>query len=286
MASALRSLVYDQLKLLLPPRRPDSHKGHYGHVLVVGGGIGMGGAALMAAEAAARSGAGLTSVVTHPSHAGNFLARCPELMVTGANDAQVINALGERATTLVVGPGLGRDPWAKSMFVQTLALALRQQLPVVVDADGLGLLAIPPTRPDPQPQWLLTPHAGEAARLLGSSREEVEANREAAVRALQRRYGGVALLKGHGTLVCYERGARQVVECCRHGNPGMASGGMGDVLSGILGGLLAQGLPLRDAARLGVCLHGKAADLAAEAGGERGLLATDLFAHLRPLLNP
>ncbi|MDR0781456.1 MAG: NAD(P)H-hydrate dehydratase [Pseudomonadales bacterium] len=288
MASSIRPLCYDQVKHLLPPRSADSHKGHYGHVLVVGGDAGMGGAALMAAEAAARTGAGLTSVATHPAHAGSFLVRRPELMVAGLSEFHLIDSLGARATTLVLGPGLGRSAWSEAAFTHTLALAAKAQLPLVLDADGLNLLAaLPSAPPSATPGlWLLTPHAGEAARLLGSTRAAVEADRAGAVRALQARYGGVALLKGPGTLVCYPRGARQTVECCQHGNPGMATGGMGDVLSGILGGLLAQGMTLDAAARLGVCLHSKAADLAAAADGERGLLATDLFPFLRALLNP
>jgi NAD(P)H-hydrate epimerase len=288
MDSAIRPLAYDQVKDLLQPRDPESHKGNFGYVMVVGGDAGMGGAALMAAEACARTGAGLTSVATHPSHAASFLVRRPELMVVGLNDFHVINGLGERATTLVLGPGLGRSAWSESAFAQALALGTSRQLPMVLDADGLNLLAtLWQSQPNSPPgNWLLTPHAGEAARLLGTTRDAVEADREGAVRALQTRYGGVALLKGRGTLVCYLRGARQQVERCQHGNPGMATGGMGDVLSGILGGLLAQGLELADAARLGVCLHGRAADLAATADGERGLLATDLFPPLRTLLNP
>ena len=158
---------------------------------------------------------------------------------------------------------------------------------MVLDADGLNLLAAGGAANPENPvcKWILTPHAGEAARLLATSREAVEADREAAVRALQHQFGGVALLKGPGTLVCYTRGNRQHVDICQHGNPGMATGGMGDVLSGIVGGLLAQGLALEDAARLGVCLHSKAADLAA-GQGQRGLLASDLFPLLRQLLNP
>lgn len=288
MDSAVRPLNYDLVKDLLQPRPTECHKGHFGHVLVVGGDAGMGGAALMAAEACARTGAGLTSVATHPSHASSFLVRRPELMVVGLDDVHVINGLGERATTLVLGPGLGRSAWSEAVFATTLALATQRQLPLVLDADGLNMLAaLRQTQASPEKgKWILTPHAGEAARLLGTTREAVEADREGSVRALFEQYGGAVLLKGHGTLVCYQRDTRVMIERCQHGNPGMATGGMGDVLSGILGGLLAQGLSLEDAIRLGVCLHGKAGDLAAAAGGERGTLATDLFPYLRTLLNP
>ena len=288
MSSSIQPLNYELVKHLLHPRAADCHKGHFGHVLVVGGDAGMGGAVLMAAEASARTGAGLTSVATHPSHAASFMVRRPELMVLGAEHPHVINALGERATTLVLGPGLGRSAWSAAMFDQALALATRCAIPVILDADGLNLLAaIGHTHPSAKRgNWILTPHAGEAARLLTTTREAVEANREDAVRSMQQQYGGVAILKGHGTLVCYERDGSQAVERCQHGNPGMATGGMGDVLSGILGGLVAQGLPPHDATRLGVCLHAKSGDVAAQASGERGLLATDLLVPLRDLLNP
>lgn len=285
MNRALQPLSYDQVKTLLVPRAADTHKGHYGHTLVVGGASGMGGACLMAAEAAARCGSGLTSVATHPDHAGYFLLRRPELMVAAAATADVINALGMRATTLVLGPGLGHGAWSAALHSATLALAVQRDLPLVLDADGLNLMNAPPAQAVAS-QWILTPHAGEAARLLGLTRGHLEQDRESAARALQARYGGVVVLKGQGTLVCYREGGQQHLERCIHGNPGMATGGMGDVLSGILGALLAQGLTLAQAARLGVCLHSKAADMAAQAEGQRGLLATDLFPYLRTLLNP
>ena len=149
-----------------------------------------------------------------------------------------------------------------------------------MDADGLNLLAagrvIEPPRRD---NWILTPHPGEAARLLQCSSGEIQADRFDAVRKLQQRYGGVALLKGAGTLIC----DGEEVYLCPYGNPGMASGGMGDVLSGVLAALLAQGLAPLQAACLGACLHGRAADIAA-IEGTRGLLATDLMLHLRQLL--
>ena len=287
MTSQLRPLRYDQLVHLLPPRAESSHKGDFGHVLVVGGDRGLGGAALMAAEAAARTGAGLTSVATHPAHATSFLARRPELMVAALEDIHVINVLAERASCFVLGPGLGLSAWSEAAFATCITLARKRQLPLVLDADGLNFLAASghPGPDSTQCEWILTPHAGEAARLLHTTRDTVEAERETAVRELQTRYGGVAVLKGAGTLVCYLHGKRQLVDICQHGNPGMATGGMGDVLSGILGGLLAQGLNLANAARLGVCLHSKAADLAAM-DGQRGMLATDLLIPLRHLLNP
>lgn len=284
----VRPLSYDSLKLLLQPRAADSHKGDFGHVLVVGGDRGMGGAVAMAGEAAARSGAGLTSVATRPEHVPALVARRPELMARGIDSGEELVGLLERATVVVLGPGLGQGDWSRNLLTSALTRAAACDLPVVLDADALNWLAKDPSLL-PQAlegKCLLTPHPGEAARLLGIERDAVNADRPAAAQALQRKFGGAAVLKGSGTLVCYARGERIHVEACGHGNPGMASGGMGDVLSGVLGALLAQGYSLADSARLGVCIHSKAADLAAEAGGQRGLLATDLLPSIRRLLNP
>jgi NAD(P)H-hydrate epimerase len=288
MSDPVRTLFYEALLRLLTPRDPDSHKGSFGHVLVVGGDHGTGGAALMTAEAAARTGAGLTSVATRPEHVAAFLPRRPELMVHGIEQPGQLELVADRATVLIVGPGLGRSAWSADLLRECLRLAAARDLPMVLDADALNLLSAETSLAihGTYGKWILTPHAGEAARLLGISRAEVDNDRVAAVQQLQDKYGGVAILKGAGTLLCYLMGRRRHLARCMHGNPGMASGGMGDVLSGVLGGLLAQHFTLADSARLGVCIHSKAADLAAAEHGERGLLATDLLPYVRRLLNP
>lgn len=181
-----------------------------------------------------------------------------------------------RANVVAIGPGLGRGRWSRSL----LARVLQSRLPLVVDADALNLLAEEPLRRD---GWVLTPHPGEAARLLGCTTADVQADRFHAAASLQQRFGGVIVLKGAGTLIA--DGRARPVAVCTDGNPGMATGGMGDVLAGIIGGLIAQGMPPADAAEMGVCLHGAAADRAARAG-ERGMLATDLMPEIRYLLNP
>jgi NAD(P)H-hydrate epimerase len=267
------------LELLLAalPQRPSSaHKGLYGTVLVIGGDYGMAGAASLAAEAALRSGAGLVRVATRPEHVAPIIARRPEIMAVGVESGQALEKWVATADVLVTGPGLGSSAWSE----QVLQVAARADKPMVLDADGLNLLAtgrlVAQARRD---NWLLTPHPGEAGRLLGVGNAEVQADRFAAVRALQRRYGGVVLLKGNGTLVADD--SRLLLS--RFGNPGMASGGMGDVLSGVIGALLAQHLAPLEAATLGACLHGAAADIAAQQG-QRGLVATDLMAPLRQLL--
>ncbi len=260
---------------LLIPRQRASHKGHFGHVLVVGGEQGMPGAPRMAGEAAARVGAGLTSVATRAVNAVSTNAARPELMAHGIEEPGELQPLFKRATVVALGPGLSRTAWSRGM----LSAVLETDLPKVIDADGLNLLAAEPSRRE---DWVLTPHPGEAARLLEKDTATVQNNRYLALNELQERYGGVCVLKGAGTLI-RSKGRTAV---CTAGNPGMASGGMGDVLTGVIAGLLAQGINLRQAAELGVCLHTTAADRAAALGGERGLLATDLFDHLRRLANP
>jgi ADP-dependent NAD(P)H-hydrate dehydratase / NAD(P)H-hydrate epimerase len=259
----------------LRPRPRDAHKGCFGHVLVIGGDEGMGGAARLAAEAALRSGAGLVSVATRPAHVAPILAARPELMCRGVAAPAELEPMLARATLMAVGPGLGRSAWSQAL----LRAALESGLPCVLDADALNLLSEAPRRSD---RWVLTPHPGEAGRLLDSDAADVEADRPAAARALRARYGGVIVLKGAGTLVC---GAGTPLWLCDRGNPGMASGGMGDVLTGLIAGLAAQLGDLERAACAGVLAHALAADDAA-LRGERGLLAGDLLEALRPWVNP
>ncbi len=271
-----RRIDWGRFGPLLPRRPRGAHKGRFGHVLVVGGDLGMAGAARLAGEAALRTGAGLVSVATRPEHVAAIVAGRPELMVHGVGTAAEAAPLLDRATVVAVGPGLGRGPWGRAL----LGSALGAGVPLVVDADALNLLA---ETPQHRPDWILTPHPGEAARLLGTGTAQIHADRFAAAAAVQQRYGGVAVLKGAGSIV--QGPGTRPPAVCSGGNPGMASGGVGDVLTGIVAGLLAQGLPADDAAEVGVCVHAAAGDRAA-ADGERGLIAADLFAPLRALLNP
>jgi NAD(P)H-hydrate epimerase len=259
----------------LPPRARDSHKGRYGHVLALGGDIGAGGAVRLCAEAAVRVGAGLVSIATREANVSPILAARPELMPRGVHVPRNLQPLLASANVLAIGPGLGRDEWGQGLW----QAALDSGKPTVLDADGLNLLA-EYERGLPE-HTVLTPHPGEAARLLGNSTTEVQADRFAAARRLAERYQSVVVLKGAGSLIASPDGD---VAVCPWGNPGMASGGMGDVLTGVIAGLLAQGLGAWDAACLGVGVHARAGDLAARAG-ERGLLASDLFAYLRALVN-
>ena len=279
-------LQWQNLLTYMPIRHADAHKGDFGHVMVIGGDVGYGGAAIMAAETAARLGAGLVSLATRPEHVTAMLGRRPEVMTTGVTSGQALESILQTPTVLVIGPGLGRSSWSEQMLQQ----AVKSGLPLVMDADALNLLSEGRVINDIcRESWLITPHPGEAARLLGCSVAKVQTDRFAAVTALQAKFGGTVVLKGSGSLVASasEQGSSEAVRIglCADGNSGMASGGMGDVLSGILGALLAQRLSCQEAAQLGVCLHAVAADLAVADSGQRGLLATDLIPYLRELIN-
>lgn len=273
-APVLQRLSNEFVRAVLPRRARDAHKGEFGHVVVVGGGKGMPGAALLCGEAALRAGAGRVTVATDPLHAAAIAAARPELMVRGVASADDLDDVLADADVVAIGPGLGTGNWARALFERMIQLSL----PLVLDADALNLLA---DSPGVNPQRIITPHPGEAGRLLGIPAKKVQADRRAALAALQRRYGGVVVLKGAGTLVS-QPGTTSI---CTAGNPGMAAPGMGDVLTGIIASLKAQGLSCSDAALAGVQIHARAGNLAA-ADGERGMLAGDLMAQLRHAVNP
>ncbi|MEM8817882.1 MAG: NAD(P)H-hydrate dehydratase, partial [Pseudomonadota bacterium] len=263
----------------LRPRPRNAHKGLFGHVLVVGGTAGMPGAALLAAQAALRSGAGSVTVATHPAHADSLVAACPELMVQGVDGEDELVLQLERASVVVLGPGLGLDAWSKKVYACVSADERTGDRPSVWDAGALTQLG---AAPFPSDARVITPHPGEAAALLGSHAGAVQADRLAALSELRERYAGVAVLKGAATLVS-SRDAVPYVSA--RGNPGMSTAGMGDVLTGVIAALAAQGLPLTVAASLGVDVHARAGDAAA-LGGERGMLAGDVVERLREAVNP
>ncbi len=272
---AYRRVDGAMMRAALPRRARAAHKGDFGHVLVIGGGAGMPGAVRLCGEAALRTGAGLVSIATHPSHAALLTATRPELMSHALNGPADLESLLARADVIAFGPGLGQGEWAQALF-DALAADAR---PAVWDADALNLLA---GRPGKSAQRVITPHPGEAARLLGTDTGDIQRDRPGAVAGLAERYGGVAVLKGAGTLVS---DGGEETWLCTSGNPGMAAAGMGDVLTGVIAGLLAQGLAPERAARIGVEVHARAGDRAA-ARGERGLAASDLAAELRAVVNP
>lgn len=262
----------------LPQRKKAAHKGHFGHLLLIGGGQGMGGAIMLAAEAAMYSGAGKISVATRAEHVAPLLSRCPELMVRAVDSAEQLRPLLEQADALVIGPGLGRDDWAQAM----LHAALGWDGPRVLDADALNLIAEHDVSPRLGDKSVISPHPAEAARLLSQTNTEVQADRSAALQRLVKELGCAVILKGAGSLVASADAMPPAV--CSDGNPGMAVGGMGDVLSGLLGALLAQQIPAAQAARYAVLVHALAGDVAA-AKGEVGMRASDMFAPIRQYLN-
>lgn len=278
----MRLFTAGDLARVLPRRSATAHKGNFGHVLVVGGNHGMSGAVRLAGEAALRAGAGLVSVATRPAQAALLPLVRPELMCHGIDEPADLAPLLARATVVALGPGLGQDDWARKL----LAAVLATPLPLVVDADALNLLA---ARPLQRPNWILTPHPGEAGRLLGSSSADVQHDRLGALHALHHRYGGTIVLKGSGTLI---GGAGAPPWLNTSGNAGMATAGMGDVLTGVIAGLFAQAAavlhgPEFDAelAAAATFVHGAAGDAAARAG-QRGVVAGDLLMNLQSCLNP
>ncbi len=271
----LRRIDYAGFGKMMPPRSQSAHKGDFGHLLLIGGGPGMPGAIRLAGEAALRCGAGRVSVATHPSHHAAITSGRPELMCHAIDQPSDIRPLLERVDTIALGPGLGTAKWGRSLFNE----AIKSNLPMVVDADALNLLA---DSPDHRDNRILTPHPGEAARLLEARAASIQENRPGAIEKLAGKYGGTIVLKGAGTLVSSSDGATWI---STSGNPGMASPGMGDVLTGVIAALLAQGMPFEMAAAFGVEIHALAGDRAAQSG-QRGLIASDVLRELKSLVNP
>jgi NAD(P)H-hydrate epimerase len=275
---ALLRLTHDSLARALAPRPRQSHKAQFGRVLVVGGGKGMPGAVRLAAEAALRVGAGLVTVASLPEHLAAVIAPRPELMFHALREGADVAAAVAAADVVALGPGLGREPWAEGVLAAVMA-ARRPGQPLVVDADALNLVAAGhgPKRCE---DWVLTPHPGEAARLLGITTVDVQADRLAALAALCEQRGGTIVLKGATSLVG-RRG--ELPRLCDHGNPGMSVPGMGDVLTGAVAGILAQGGNPFDATCAAVYAHALAGDRCARSG-VRGVLALEVAQDLRAVL--
>lgn len=275
VSSEVRRLQRADVQRVLPPRRRSAHKGEFGHALIVGGRDGMAGAAVMAGRAALRTGAGLVTLAIHPDYANVANVVQPELMSHAVNSAKQLDPLLKKSNVVAIGPGLGTSGHAQQLFAKTLDC----EAMLVVDADALNLLA---ENQLTRGNWILTPHPGEAARLLKTDVKDVQADRFAAVRELAEHYRAVCVLKGAGTLVASAGDPN--ISLCDRGHPGMSSGGMGDVLTGVIIGILAQCHNAIDAAEAGVWLHAVAAEQAAVTG-ERGIVATDLLIPLQAQVN-
>lgn len=278
-APLMRRTDESEIALALPRRARDAHKGSSGRVLVIGGGPGMPGAVHLAGTAALRVGAGLVTVAGAAENIAAIAGATPELIYLPVSSVTRLDEALAAATVVAVGPGLGTGDWSTRLWAQVL----RAKRPLtVVDADALNLLALDPVRLPAD--WIITPHPGEAARLLGVETAAVQADRLGAVRELHSKYGAVSVLKGAGTLVA-GGGAMPQIYICDRGNPGMATAGMGDVLTGVVAGLCAQVEDSALAARVAVLVHALAGDSAAMRGS-RGLIASDVIAELRGWVNP
>lgn len=271
-------LTPESLRQALRARRRDVHKGTFGRVFCLGGDHGSGGAIMLCAEAALRSGAGLVDVATRETHIAALLARRPEAMVHAVERGEDLATPLQHADVVAIGPGLGQGLWGRVLF----AAALAANKASVLDADALNLLAARETQ-TALADAILTPHPGEAARLLDTTAQVVQSDRFAAASALAERFNAVVVLKGAGTIVTAPDQTPRLIGA---GNPGMAVGGMGDLLTGIIAALRAQGMSAFDAACYGALLHATAGDAAAKEGGERGLLPSDLLPYVRRLANP
>ncbi|HLF31026.1 MAG TPA: NAD(P)H-hydrate dehydratase [Xanthomonadales bacterium] len=272
------------IKSNLRPRRRNSHKGSFGWVLGIGGTSSMSGAVRLCGEAALRSGAGKVTIATSPDHAALVNLACPELMVRGVTGGRQLHALLSQVSVIVIGTGLGQTSWSESLF----KACMKTDVPIVLDADGLNILArlypeMGHNRELPRGRWILTPHPAEAGRLLACTTREVQQDRVGVALQLAQRFDATIVLKGCGTIIAEASGRYGI---CALGNPGMASAGTGDVLAGVIGALVAQGLDLWDASATGVAAHAHAGDLAAELIGERGLIASDIIDQLPAALNP
>lgn len=282
LASAFESHIasrhYIQSQNNLPElseRMPTSHKGSIGLALAVGGNQGFPGAIRLSAESAMRSGASLVAVSCHPRSQSLVFQQRPELILATTEAVELVSStLFKQAKVIVLGPGLGNDIWAQQCFKHIVP----HERHMVVDADALRLLSAAEYRND---YWVLTPHPGEAASLLNCDIATIEQDRFYAVKTIAQKYGGICVLKGAGSLVS----DGETVWINTTGNAGMASGGMGDVLSGIIAALIMQMPDIYQATRLAVYIHGQAADILADKYGTRGLLASDLLPEVRRLLN-
>lgn len=254
---------------VLPRREPHQHKGEFGHVLLIAGGEGMPGAALLAARAAFTVGAGLVTVITHPSNVSPLIDAQPEVMCHDGAQLDSVTDLVNKASVVLLGPGLGQQPWVDAMIEGLVD----SQKPLVIDADGLQYVKRFPT-----PQKILTPHPGEAGQLLGLSATDIQANRLDAIHQIAQQYHAKVILKGSGTLLLDEA---DTVLVNQTGNALLATAGSGDVLAGMIAGLIAQGQALGDAMKTAVILHGQAADLALTKDGEIGFTASSLFDYIK-----
>lgn len=275
-------MTKEDFKNIIPKRRADSHKGDYGHLLVLAGSVGLTGAAALCSEAALVSGSGLVTLGIPKSLNQIMETKLTEVMTKPLPETRVLSLalkagpeiieLAEMVDAVAIGPGLSRYSQTQTL-VKKLILTIKK--PLVLDADGINALQddIGLLKRSNAPS-VLTPHPGEMARLLGLTIEEVQNNREHISRKFATEHNVVLVLKGFRTIVADSRGGVFINET---GNPGMATAGSGDILTGMIGSFLGQNITLFEAAKLAVYLHGLAGDLAAKEKGEISLIASDIL---------
>ena len=275
-AQKINSLILKK-KLI---RSSAAHKGEFGHVLVIGGNIGFGGAGLLASKAAVNCGAGLVSLATRSSHVSASLNFCPEVMVKPVDSGQALEKYLDYPSVICLGPGLGQDYWSEQMIYKSLERAKKNNTPMLIDADGLNLLPKFIKKLPLPKKIVLTPHIGEASILLNTSKEIIKKNRILSAKKISKKYSAVVVLKGKNSIICW----KDKYFICEKGNAGMATGGMGDVLSGIISSFIAQKMTLLNAACLGVELHAEAADEYSNVIGMNSLTPTDLLDIVKELI--
>ena len=282
VSPAVNEFSFDDIKKNITKRKENAHKGDHGKLLVIAGDDGFGGAGILSSESGLKTGAGLVRLLTRKSHVSASLAKNPEVMVSGADNAQDLEANLEWPDAVVAGPGLFENYWSEQMLYKLLASLTLNETPALLDAGALRLLTREIfSKITLHSQTVLTPHPGEAAEMLATTVKEIQRNRIKSAKELQKKYGCIIVLKGNGTIICNKNDTY----LCSSGGPELAVAGSGDVLSGVIGSLIAQGLAPIDAAITGVGIHARAGEEFAKDVGKIGLAASELIPYLRKFLN-
>ena len=273
---------YEDIRNNIPKRKQTAHKGNHGKLLIVAGDEGFGGAGILSSESGLKTGAGLVKLLTRKSNVSASLARNPEVMVSGADNAQDLEANLSWPDSIVAGPGMFDNFWSEQLLYKLLESSIDSNIPTLLDAGALRLMTRKAfTKIKLHEQTVLTPHPGEAAEMLKITTKEIQNNRVKSAKELQKKYGCIIVLKGHGTIICNKQNAY----LCSSGGPELAVAGSGDILSGVIGSLIAQGLTPWDAAITGVGIHAQAGEEFANDVGQIGLAASEIIAYIRTQLN-
>ena len=282
VSPTVNEISFEDIKSNIPKRRDNSHKGDHGKLLIIAGDEGFGGAGIMSSESGLKTGAGLVKLLTRKSHVSASLARNPEVMVSGAENAQDLEANLDWPDVVVAGPGMFKNYWSEQILYKLLAHVADSNIPTLLDAGALRLLNHKAfSKIKLHSKVVLTPHPGEAAEMLNITVNEIQKNRIKSAKVLQKKYGCIIVLKGNGTIICNKNDTY----LCSSGGPELAVAGSGDILSGVIGSLIAQGLSPFDAAKTGVEIHALAGAEFVKDVGRIGLAAGELISYIRKFLN-